>query len=136
MQTFFVVWCYAPIEGNGANFVYNRYMMPAWEMMKNNSLDNLGSKALDELGHTLKIKLSNPDVAAKTEELKKDITQAATDVSNQVKEAAVKELERLVNPKAGDIVSPTGKGANIKPAVSTVSDNKDQTASNAFDTAK
>ena len=95
------MWCYAPIEGNGSNFVYNNYMTPAWEMMKNNSLDALASKALDELGNTLKIKLkSSPNIAAKTEELKKDVTQAATDVSSQVKEATVKELERLANPKA------------------------------------
>lgn len=87
-----------PIENNGANFVYNRYMMPAWEMMKNNSLDELGSKALDELGNTLKIKMSDPNVSEKVEDLKKEVVKAVTDtVSKRAQETAANAQETAVN---------------------------------------
>ena len=49
----FVVWCYAPMECNGTNIIYDKYMLPAMELVKTNSLDTIGSKALDRLGDTL-----------------------------------------------------------------------------------
>ena len=47
------MWCYAPIENNGANFVYERYMLPALELVRDHSLDTIGTKAIDQLEKTL-----------------------------------------------------------------------------------
>lgn len=76
-----------------------------------------GSRALDELGNTLKIKMSDTNVPEKVEELKKDVANAVAGLSVGGGESAssvAKGLETVASKKAGDMVSSTIKnGATL-----------------------
>ncbi len=74
-----VFWLYAPIEGNGANYIYESVLLPGMELVKTNSLDTLGLKVLDSLGHTLKLQVSNKGAQEMAKQLQVDVAQALVD---------------------------------------------------------
>lgn len=111
-------------------------------MMKNNSLDELSSKALDELGNTLKIKMSDTNVSEKMENLKKDVANAVAGLSSLTNESesnVVKGMEEKVSKKAGDAINSTiKKGTSVvSSALSDASSISSSPASSpAFSSAK
>lgn len=117
-------------------------MIPAWEMMKKNSLDELSSKALDELGNTLKIKMSDTNVSEKVEDLKKDVANAVAGLSGLVKDSdscVGKGMEEKVSKKAGDAINSTVKKGSsvVSSALSDASSTSSSPASSpAFSSAK
>ena len=95
------MWCYAPIESNGANFVHDRYMLPALELVREHSLDTIGTKAIDHLGETLKIKMDQKKAEGDLKQAEKEGEKLKNDVA-QVVDKAVGNVANAIGNKVAD----------------------------------